>query len=242
MGPGVAFAILCRGDCDCRSCSFSVAAVGFTDQVAALMRLSAFGMNLVSPRPATLVRTDMPLALVIFLIGSLVWLENSKTGKRGMPTDRILGLRIADRCDVDQGPIVYAFLLPHSLFQLLERRRHRLPPTAPGSAGWPWARFARNFPFVGRALEFFFSLAFRCEVVMRGIRRAFRGTTSSSATVLFLLPHLLHKFAPWSVLMIALAILDLRSRRWGDYCCVSRDVPRKLFGALLELRRLARDV
>src|SRR3954464_9981886 len=32
--------------------------------------LSAFGLNLLSPRLATLVRTDMPLALVIFLIGA----------------------------------------------------------------------------------------------------------------------------------------------------------------------------
>jgi hypothetical protein len=30
----------------------------------------------------------------------------------------------------------------------------------------------------------------------------------------FYMPHLLHKFAPWSVLMIAIAILDLHSRNW----------------------------
>jgi len=32
---------------------------------------------------------------------------------------------------------------------------------------------------------------------------------------LFYLPHLLHKFLPWSVLMIAMAIFDLRSRQWS---------------------------
>src|SRR4029078_1835234 len=32
--------------------------------------------------------------------------------------------------------------------------------------------------------------------------------------LLFYLPHLLHKFAPWSVLMIGIAALDLRSRNW----------------------------
>jgi Alg9-like mannosyltransferase family len=31
----------------------------------------------------------------------------------------------------------------------------------------------------------------------------------------FYFPHLLHKFFPWSALMIVLAILDLRSRRWS---------------------------
>src|SRR5216117_1597726 len=30
----------------------------------------------------------------------------------------------------------------------------------------------------------------------------------------FYLPHLIHKFAPWSILLIAIAIFDLASRRW----------------------------
>src|SRR5215813_4769943 len=41
--------------------------------IAGLIALGAFGLNLLSPRLATLVRTDMPLALVIFLIGLLIW-------------------------------------------------------------------------------------------------------------------------------------------------------------------------
>src|SRR6266487_3904134 len=40
---------------------------------AGLIAEAAFGLNLLSPRLATLVRTDMPLALVIFLIGALIW-------------------------------------------------------------------------------------------------------------------------------------------------------------------------
>src|SRR6266513_6073992 len=40
---------------------------------AGVIALGAFGLNLLSPRLATLVRTDMPLALVIFLIGLLIW-------------------------------------------------------------------------------------------------------------------------------------------------------------------------
>jgi len=34
----------------------------------------------------------------------------------------------------------------------------------------------------------------------------------------FYLPHLLHKFAPWSVLMIGIAAVGLRSRNWRLYC------------------------
>src|SRR6266481_189379 len=41
--------------------------------IAGLIALGAFGLNLLSPRLATLVRTDMPLALMIFLIGVLIW-------------------------------------------------------------------------------------------------------------------------------------------------------------------------
>src|SRR5215470_9067778 len=42
-------------------------------QLSAVIALGAFGLNLLSPRLATLVRTDMPLTLVIFLIGLLIW-------------------------------------------------------------------------------------------------------------------------------------------------------------------------
>src|SRR5438876_12060640 len=38
-----------------------------------LIAMSAFGLNLLSPRLAALVRTDMPLAFVIFLIGLQLW-------------------------------------------------------------------------------------------------------------------------------------------------------------------------
>src|SRR5438477_8414519 len=41
--------------------------------VAGLIAFAAFGFNLLSPRLATFVRSDMPLALVICLIGLLIW-------------------------------------------------------------------------------------------------------------------------------------------------------------------------
>src|SRR5213082_1328039 len=42
-------------------------------RTAGVVAISAFGLNLLSPRLATLVRTDMPLAFLIFLIGLLIW-------------------------------------------------------------------------------------------------------------------------------------------------------------------------
>src|SRR5213082_184735 len=56
--------------------------------VAGLFAFSAFGLNLLSPRLATLVRTDMPLALIIFLIGLLIW-KKTREGTEWKPRDRI---------------------------------------------------------------------------------------------------------------------------------------------------------
>ena len=70
-------------------------------KVAAVIAVSAYGLNLLSPRLATLVRTDMPLALVIFLIGLLIWKKIRR--RRRMETARS-GLRLCSaHCgDVDQ--------------------------------------------------------------------------------------------------------------------------------------------
>src|SRR6187551_2841479 len=57
-------------------------------KVAAAIAVSAFGLNLLSPRLATLVRTDMPLALGIFLIGFLIW-QKIKVGDEWKLRDQV---------------------------------------------------------------------------------------------------------------------------------------------------------
>jgi hypothetical protein len=52
------------------------------------------------------------------------------------------------------------------------------------------------------------------EVVMREFLGRFGETIHRPQPLYFYLPHLLHKFAPWSVLIIAVAIADLHSRKW----------------------------
>ena len=89
---------------------FRVAAVAY-GSVAASIALSAFGLNLLSQRLATLVRTDMPLALVIFLIGFLVWWKIQKR-EAWIPRDRFLVFALLTGAMLIKGPIVYAFLLP----------------------------------------------------------------------------------------------------------------------------------
>jgi 4-amino-4-deoxy-L-arabinose transferase-like glycosyltransferase len=187
-------------------------------KVGAVMAVSAFGLNLLSPRLATLVRTDMPLALVIFLIGLLIWKKIGE-GHEWKLRDQVYVFVLLTAAMLIKGPIVYAFLLPGiALFQL--RGGKARPPGAPktnsGSAWsgwWPWvASLAIFLIWVAGGIRF--QPGFYEEVVMREFLGRFGETIHSPQPMLFYLPHLLHKFAPWSVLMVAIALFDLRSRDW----------------------------
>jgi 4-amino-4-deoxy-L-arabinose transferase-like glycosyltransferase len=187
-------------------------------KVAAVIAVGAFGLNLLSPRLATLVRTDMPLALVIFLIGLLIW-QRVRHEDEWKLRDQVYVFVLLTAAMLIKGPIVYAFLLPGiGVFQL-HRRRTR-PPGAPktnsGSAWpgwWPWlASLAIFLIWVGGGIRF--QPGFYEEVVMREFVGRFGETIHRPQPLLFYLPHLLHKFAPWSVLMIGIAAVGLRSRNW----------------------------
>jgi len=188
---------------------FRVAAVAH-GSVAALIALSAFGLNLLSPRLATLVRTDMPLASVIFLIGFLIWRKIQKQ-EAWIPRDRFLIFALLTAAMLIKGPIVYAFLLPGiGLFEWWGRKTSS--PSA-WCGWWPWLASLGIF-LLWVAGGILFQPGFFDEVVMREFVARFGETIHRSLPFYFYLPHLLHKFAPWSVLMIAVAILDLRARQW----------------------------
>ena len=217
--------------------------------IGGLIALSAFGLNLLSPRLATLVRTDMPLALVIFLIGLLIWRKIQKE-EAWRTSDQFSIFALLTAAMLIKGPIVYAFLLPGiALFQW-RCRRHAVvagvgdpgPGASPqndcshgavlpcwGSRGerldtarrlqgawpgwWPWIASLGIFLLwvIGGIL---FQPEFFNEVVMREFIGRFGETIHRPQPLYFYLLHLLHKFAPWSALMIAVAIFDLASRRW----------------------------
>src|SRR4029434_8094907 len=80
-------------------------------KVAAVIALSAFGLNLMSPRLATLVRTDMPPPLVIFLIGLLIW-KRIQQGEEWKLRDQVYVFVLLTAAMLIKGPIVYAFMLP----------------------------------------------------------------------------------------------------------------------------------
>jgi 4-amino-4-deoxy-L-arabinose transferase-like glycosyltransferase len=195
--------------------------------IAGLIALGAFGLNLLSPRLATLVRTDMPLALVIFLIGLLIW-KKIRAGTEWALRDQVYVFALLTIAMLIKGPIVYAFLLPGiALFQCFAFKERRLgqPSVSNLTAGkpsfhvsawpgwWPWIASLAVFLFwvTGGIL---FQPGFLNEVVMREFVARFGETIHRPQPLYFYLPHLLHKFAPWSVLIIAIALVDLHWRRW----------------------------
>jgi 4-amino-4-deoxy-L-arabinose transferase-like glycosyltransferase len=188
-------------------------------KVAAVIALGAFGLNLLSPRLATLVRTDMPLALVIFLNGLLIW-QKVRHEDEWKLRDQVYVFVLLTAAMLIKGPIVYAFLLPGIALNVVAvalwatrspRTPRRLQSAWPG--WWPWvASLAIFLIWVGAGIRF--QPGFYEEVVMREFVGRFGETIHRPQPLLFYLPHLLHKFAPWSVLMIGIAAVGLRSRNW----------------------------
>ena len=93
------------------------------------------------------------------------------------------------------------------------RARPQGAPLSAWSGWWPWiASLAVFFLWVTGGI--FFQPGFFDEVVMREFLGRFGETIHRPQPLYFYLPHLVHKFAPWSILLIAIAIFDLASRRW----------------------------
>ena len=182
---------------------------GLRRRRADLIALSAFGLNLLSPRLATLVRTDMPLALVTFLIGRQIWrkIRRAEAVDATRSRDRV---RSSDERDVDQGPdylclhLAGADRLPDSAAQSAALR-------AAWSGWWPWILSLGIFLawVVGGIVS---QPGFYESVVVREFAGRFTETIHKPQPLYFYLPHLLHKFAPWSVLLIGLGIFFWRRR------------------------------
>src|SRR6266513_2108132 len=194
--------------------------------IAGLIALGAFGLNLLSPRLATLVRTDMPLALVIFLIGLLIW-QRVRHEDEWKLRDQVYVFVLLTTAMLIKGPIVYAFLAPGiGAFECWRRRCAAVaggvdPGKTPNAqlqqsawpGWWPWvASLAIFLIWVGGGIRF--QPGFYEEVLMREFVGRFGETIHRPQPLLFYLAHLLHKFAPWSVLMIGIATVGLQSRNW----------------------------
>ena len=200
-------------------CAIFLAAVLFRrarlacGRVAGIIAFAAFGLNLLSPRLSTLVRSDMPLALTIFLIGLLIW-EKIRKQEAWTPRDRLSMFALLTAGLWIKGPIIYGFLLPG--IAVFQWRARKMNGSSAWCGWWPWlASLALFLVWVVGGLVWvprFFEV-----VIVREFLARFGDVgphVHRAHPFLFYLPHLLHKFLPWSVLMIAMAIIDLRSRQW----------------------------
>ena len=176
--------------------------------VGGLLAASAFGLNLLAPRLATLVRTDMPLALVTFLIGAQIW-RKIRLAEPWSTRDRVIAFLLLACAMLIKGPIIYAFILPGLIvYQFLRRKNH-----APSgwSGWWPWILSLAIFLAwaVGGIVR---QEGFYESVVIREFAGRFTETIHKPQPIYFYFPHLLHKFAPWSVLLVGLTIFFWRRR------------------------------
>lgn len=175
--------------------------------IPALVAACAFSFNLFVPRLASLVRTDMPLALVVFAIGWLIW-EKLRKEEPWTNKDRLLLFLLLSAGMLIKGPIVYAFLLPG--LTAFEWRRQKMGGPAAASSGWlPWlASFWVFILWVAGGV--LFVSEFTDHVVAREFIGRFNDDMHRSQPFYFYVPHLLHRFFPWSLLLIVLPLIAVK--------------------------------
>ncbi len=193
---------------------------------AGLIAFAAFGFNLLSPRLATLVRSDMPLALVIFLIGLLIW-KKIRDREPWLARDRMIMFWLLTAGMLIKGPIIYAFLLPGIVAATVYERRTTGPEVSAVRdrrynasvwfGWWPWIASLMIFLLWVIAGCLWMPRFYELVVVREFLARfgEIGPHVHRSQSVFFYLLHLLHKFFPWSALILGLAIADLRARRWN---------------------------
>lgn len=176
----------------------------------ALIALAAFALNVLSARLATLVRTDMPLALLTFAIGALIF-EKVRMRTPWTTRDRIVLFALLTAGMFIKGPIVWAFVLPPLVFYQLWRKRRPDFPTA--WSGWTsWiASFALFCVWLIAGIQFIDG--FYEDVVVNEFAARFHEGIHRSQPLFFYIPHLLQKFAPWSLLSIGLLVAALRKTK-----------------------------
>src|SRR5438067_6432506 len=176
----------------------------------ALCALAAFGLNLLSVRLATLVRTDMPLALVTFAVGLLMF-EKIRTRTSWTTRDRVVLFVVLTAAMFVKGPIIWAFVLPSLvLYQLLRNWRPDFPNAWSGWLPWiaSFALFCLWVIFGIRFIDGFYE-----DVILNEFGARFHEGIHRSQPLLFYIPHLLQKFSPWSLLILGLLVVALRNTK-----------------------------
>jgi 4-amino-4-deoxy-L-arabinose transferase-like glycosyltransferase len=179
-------------------------------RAAALIALAAFSLNLLTPRLATLVRTDMPLALVTFLI-ALLFFQQIRAGTAWQRRERAALFLLLAASMLIKGPIVFAFVWP-AMVLFVWRYRGDAILRSMTTGWWPWIfSFAIFVAWVVGGVETM--PRFYNKVVLREFVGRFTETFHRPQPIFFYVPHLLHKWAPWSLLLVASLVADYRAAR-----------------------------
>jgi 4-amino-4-deoxy-L-arabinose transferase-like glycosyltransferase len=176
----------------------------FDNAAGGLIAAGAFGLNVFSPRLASLVRTDMLLTLFIFVAGCLI-LERVAQDEPWTPRTRVAFCLAILASMLTKGPIVYAFLLPGLVAYAVCAHRWRLPNHS-WSGTWTWL-----LPLVAFAVWVWIGVRSSPEFYDQVVRKEFFGRFDLSDApvhkhqpIYFYAGHLLARFAPWSLGLIAL--------------------------------------
>lgn len=180
---------------------------------AALLTVAAFSFNMFTVRLASLVRTDMLLALLISA-GGLLILRQIHEATPWSPKRRwAFGAILLAAC-LTKGPIVYAFLLPGVVAHVWIAKRRGETSTA--WSGWlSW--MLPLVPFLiwaGAAIAS--SSAFYDDVVSKEFLGRFQSGEDGphqDQPFYFYVPHLLQKTAPWLIIPALLLGISPRLRQ-----------------------------
>jgi 4-amino-4-deoxy-L-arabinose transferase-like glycosyltransferase len=167
-----------------------------------ILVVAVFALNIISPRVATLVRTDMLLSLATFIPGWLIW--RKILARTPWTSGERWTFCIAVLCGVlTKGPVLYAFLLPGLTTYLLMDKQNRRYVWC---GWWPW--MVPLVVFLGWAgTNALMSRQFYDDVVLKEFMGRF--TTGEKAVhrpqpVYYYIMHLTIRFAPWSILLAVL--------------------------------------
>ena len=180
---------------------------------------AAYGFNLLAPKLATLVRTDMPLTFFITAVGLITWHHARDGGQRpwtSVSRRAVFGLLLAAM--MTKGPVVYAFLLPGMLAHSWISRRRGGDWTRLWGGWWHW-----SLPLVPFLLWALWGMAsvpgFYAQVVGKEFFGRFtvgEHAVHKSQSVFLYLGQLCIRWVPWAVLLLAVTI---RSHRlWTALC------------------------
>ena len=174
---------------------------------------AAFGFNLLTPRLATLVRTDAVLTLWIAGLGLMVWRHVRTGAPPWTPRARwtVFALMLATM--MTKGPVVYAFLLPGMAAATWAARRHGEPMGKIWGGWWHWT--LPLLPFLLWLERGIVTVpGFYGEVIAHEFLGRFtvgEAAVHHNQPVWFYVTQLLARWLPWSVLLVVIGVRTERA-------------------------------